>query len=1170
MLQIVDISKEYRTGSLVQKALDHVSLDLRENEFVAVLGPSGSGKTTLLNIIGGLDRYDSGDLIIDGVSTKEYRDRDWDSYRNHTVGFVFQSYNLIPHQTVLANVELALTIGGISRKERRRRAVTALEKVGLGDQLHKKPNQMSGGQMQRVAIARALVGDPKILLADEPTGALDSETSIQIMELLKEVARDRLVVMVTHNPELAEQYATRIVNLKDGIITADSDPVTASPAAQGVHRNLGKASMSFLTALSLSFNNLKTKLARTLLVALAGSIGIIGIALILSLSTGANQYIHSIEENTLSEYPLEILRSTISSSAFASMMGARMNAPEDAEVVELQTVTGMLSNISTNDLISLKAYLDSESSGIGRYAKAVEYKYGVAPLIFRETETGPRQVNPDTVMTSLGYGGGGGSDIFSSMMNMNAFLALPEEESLYLSQYELKAGRWPENSGELVVVITKNGSISDLALYAAGLKDPAELDELLEKYKKGEPVENSSEPGVWNYEDFLGISFRRVNAVDCYVYDSEYHVWKDKTEDKEYMRKLVSGSQELTIVGVAAASEDSSAAMLSPGIYYPVSLAGEVMQAAAGSEMVRQQLSDPDTNVITGRPFDDPGDGPAVDLSSMFAVNEDAMAEVFRFDTDKISLDPGRFSIDPSALDMSSLTDGSAFAGVMPELSAEDLAGLFDGVTIDPDREEFVTMVSRIVSGFTEYSKQEPSTDVSGLGPAIRDYLSQPEVVKTLTEGLRQLAADTNADALDPEFLGKTVSAVMAGFPAYLAENGADDISDVGPYLESYLQTDSVRAILAAANDDLRTQLAGVQIPEDEVRALLLSTAEGYEAYAAEHGLPTAQTISEAFRAYMQTDEGQTILREGIEKSFHTDELAGKLSENAAKMFSGYADGIGQAMAGAMRGIVRQLSGIIEQSVTSAMSELTAGLEEAFSINPDALAEAITVNMSEEDLQELMRSIMTAASASYEDNLEKLGYAAEEDPYEIVIYPKDFESKNRIVEILEEYNTRAEAEGYPEKVISYTDTVATLMSSVTNIVNAISYVLIAFVAISLVVSSIMIGVITYISVLERRKEIGILRAIGASKRNVSSIFNAETFIIGLLAGVLGVGISLLLIIPINMIIHRLAKMDSINAILPAAAAGILVLLSVGLTMLGGLIPSRKAAKQDPVLALRSE
>ena len=1169
MLQIIDISKEYRTGPLVQKALDHVSLNLRDNEFVAVLGPSGSGKTTLLNIIGGLDRYDSGDLIIDGVSTKKYRDRDWDSYRNHTVGFVFQSYNLIPHQTILANVELALTIGGISRRERRNRAVHALEQVGLGDQLHKRPNQMSGGQMQRVAIARALVGDPKILLADEPTGALDSETSVQIMELLKEVAKDRLVVMVTHNPELAEKYATRIVNLKDGVITADSDPVTAG-TGEGVHRNLGKASMSFLTALTLSFNNLKTKMARTLLVALAGSIGIIGIALILSLSTGANQYIHSIEENTLSEYPLEILRSTMSSSAFASMMGARMSAPEDAEVVELQTVTGMLSNISTNDLASLKAYFDSEESGIGRYTKSVEYRYGVTPLIFRETEDGVRQVNPDTIMASLGYGGGGTSDIFSSMLSMNAFMALPDEEELYRSQYELRAGRWPETEDELVVVLTKNGSISDLALYAAGLKDTKELDDLLEKYKKGETVENSAEPGIWQYQDFLGITFHRVNAADCYVYDEEYHVWKDKTEDRIYMRQLVAESQKLTIVGVVSAAEDSTAAMLNPGIYFPAGLSWAVMRDAGGSEMVRQQLADPETNVITGRPFSDPENGPAMDLTSLFAVNEDAMADVFRFDSEKLSLDPGSFSIDPSSLDLSGLTDGSALAGAIPELSAEDLAGLFEGVTVETDREAFAEMVRQLVSGFTEYSGADPTTDVNGLGPAVREYLSQPEVMNGLTEGLRQLIADGNADSLDPDFLSNTVSSVMAGFPDYVAANPPEDLSQIGSLLESYLQTESARSAMAAAGADLRNQLAGVELPEEEVRALLLSAMEGYEAYAQENSLPTAGAISEAFRSYLQTEEGQTILREGVASSFHTDQIAQKLSENAAEMFGSYAESIGKAVAGAVSDVAGQLSRMIQQSMTTAVSELSARMEDAFSFDPDALAGAITVNMSEEDLQELMRSILTAGSASYEENLEKLGYASEEDPYEIVIYPKDFESKNRVVEIIEEYNARAEAEGQPEKAISYTDTVATLMSSVTDIVNAISYVLIAFVAISLVVSSIMIGVITYISVLERRKEIGILRAIGASRRNVSSIFNAETFIIGLLAGLLGVAISGLLIIPINMIIHRLAKMDSINAVLPPAAAAILVLLSVGLTMLGGLIPSRKAARQDPVLALRSE
>ena len=1170
MLQIRNISKEYRTGTLVQKALDHVSLDLRDNEFVAVLGPSGSGKTTLLNIIGGLDRYDSGDLIIDGVSTRQYRDRDWDSYRNHTIGFVFQSYNLIPHQSVLANVELALTIGGVSRKERRQRAVEALTKVGLGDQLHKKPNQMSGGQMQRVAIARALVGDPKILLADEPTGALDSETSVQIMELLKEVARDRLVVMVTHNPELAEAYATRIVRLKDGTIQDDSDRcVTEAPAA-AVHRNMGKASMSFLTALSLSFNNLRTKLARTLLVALAGSIGIIGIALILALSTGANQYIRGIEENTLSEYPLEILRSTISSSALSAMIGSQMETDPDAEVTELKTVTGMLSNVTTNDLISLKEYLDSDESEIGRYAKAVEYKYGVTPLIFRETESGPRQVNPDTVMETLGYGGGGASDIFASMVSMNTFMVLPEEEDLYLSQYELKAGRWPVNSSELVVVLMRNGAISDLTLYAAGLKDASELDTMLEQYKKGEPLTDISPIGTWRYEDFLGLSFRSINVTDCYVFDSEYGVWKNKTDDKAYMRDLVAAGQELTIVGVVSQAENSTAAMLAPGIYYPEALTEDVMSQAARSEMVRQQLADPEINVITGRPFDDPANGPDMDLASMFQVNEDALAQVFRFDADKLRFDPSRLTIDPSSIDLSALTSGSALSGALPELTAEEMAGLFEGVTLKTDREAFGEMVRQLMTGFTEYGKQDPTTDVTRLGRSVQEYLSQPEVLSGLADGLEQVIAETNTDSLDPDFMSRTVSSLMEGFPAYLEENELTDVSQVGEYLRAYLQTDAAQTVMADASEDLREQMAGVDIPEDRLRDLLTSTMDGYRTYAEENRLPTAESIGAAFESYLQSEQGRAVLEEGIPKAFNTEEISGQVAANAADMFDGYAVSAGQAVANAMKGVIGQLSGAIQRTMTSALSDLTEGMNDALSINPDAFSEAISINMTEDELKELMMSMMTAASASYEDNLSKFGYADERNPYEIVIYPRDFEGKNQIVAILDSYNERAAERGEPEKAISFTDTVATLMSSITDIINAISYVLIAFVAISLVVSSIMIGVITYISVLERRKEIGILRAIGASKHNVSNIFNAETFIIGLLAGLLGILISYILIVPINMIVHKLADMTGINAVLPVGAAVILVVLSVILTLIGGIIPSRKAAKQDPVLALRSE
>ena len=565
MLQIQHICKEYRTGTLVQKALDDVSLNFRDNEFVAILGPSGSGKTTFLNIIGGLDRYDSGDLIINGISTKKYKDRDWDSYRNHTIGFVFQSYNLIPHQTVLANVELALTISGIGKEERKKRAIEALKKVGLGEQLHKKPSQMSGGQMQRVAIARALVNDPDILLADEPTGALDTATSVQVMELLKEVAKDRLVVMVTHNPELAEEYATRIVTLKDGKIRSDTDEFYVNEAVmkEPEHKNMGKASMSFLTALSLSFNNLKTKKARTLLTSFAGSIGIIGIALILALSNGVNAYIKSIEEETLSEYPLQI-----QSTGFdmTSMMVGNMDSgsgssdkketKKDGEVKVMQMMTNMFSTMDSNDLKSLKKYLDSGKSGIEDYTSAVEYYYSISPQIFRQNKDGSvRQVNPDKSFESLGIGSGAStSSLMSSMMSTNVFFEMPKTESLYENQYDVKAGRWPQNYNECVLVLTSDGGISDFLLYTLGLRDQLELDEMIQEFINEEDVNTPADIGNYTYEDILDKTFKLVNVSECYEYDSQYKIWKDKSDNKEYIKKLVDQGEDLKIVGIVQAS----------------------------------------------------------------------------------------------------------------------------------------------------------------------------------------------------------------------------------------------------------------------------------------------------------------------------------------------------------------------------------------------------------------------------------------------------------------------------------------------------------------------------------------------------------------------------------------------------------------------------------------
>ena len=552
MLQIKEICKEYRTGSLVQKALDKVSLNLRDNEFVAILGPSGSGKTTLLNVIGGLDRYDGGDLIINGISTKKYKDRDWDSYRNHTIGFVFQSYNLIPHQTLLANVELALTISGVGKAQRRERARQALEKVGLGEQIHKRPSQLSGGQMQRVAIARALVNNPDILLADEPTGALDSETSIQVMELLKEVAQDRLVVMVTHNPELAQQYATRIVELKDGKIRSDSDAFYVDEETADVpeHKNMGKSSMSFLTALSLSFHNLKTKKARTLLTSFAGSIGIIGIALILSLSAGVNDYIKNIERETLSQYPLQIQSTGFD---FTSMM----TGGEDSEEVKavsagtgtsskerrekeniwvIDMVTNMFSTMDSNDLESLKKFLDSKESRIDQYTNAVEYSYQVVPQIYAQDGEKVRQVHPDRSFEAAGIGSSVGSNsLMSSMMSTDVFYQMPADSDLYKDQYDVKAGRWPKSYNECVLVLTSGGGMSDLLLYTLGLRDPLELEEMVAGFVEEEQIEVPKDSTVYTYDDILGKEFKLVNSADYYEYDNSYHVWKDRSGDQTYI-----------------------------------------------------------------------------------------------------------------------------------------------------------------------------------------------------------------------------------------------------------------------------------------------------------------------------------------------------------------------------------------------------------------------------------------------------------------------------------------------------------------------------------------------------------------------------------------------------------------------------------------------------------
>ena len=1177
MLQIKQIYKEYRTGNLVQKALDGVSLNLKDNEFVAILGPSGSGKTTLLNIIGGLDRYDSGDLVINGISTKKYKDRDWDSYRNHTIGFVFQSYNLIPHQTVLSNVELALTISGVSKAERRKRAVNALEQVGLGKQLHKKPSQMSGGQMQRVAIARALVNNPSILLADEPTGALDSDTSVQVMDLLKEVARDRLVVMVTHNPELAEEYATRIVKVKDGKIFADSDPfeIPEDTQAAPVHRNMGKSSMSILTALSLSFQNLWTKKARTLLTSFAGSIGIIGIALILALSNGVNGYIKSIEEETLSEYPVQIQSSGMDMSSM--MGGATGNVEKDDsnQVGVSQTITAMLSKVESNDLKALKAWLDSGESGMEPYVNAIEYSYSTVPHIYRMEAQGVRQVNPDRFFTALGIGYGTGSNsLLSMMMNTDVFHQMPENPALYRNQYDIKIGRWPESSHECVVVLTPGGNISDFMLYTLGLRDSVELNDMIERFLAEEDVQSPANLRTYRYEELLGIQFKLIDPADCYEYDSEYQVWKDKTSDAAFMEQLVSNGEDITVVGVVQPSADTNAAMLMSGIGYPAELTKHVMRQAEKCEIVRQQLAEPDINVLTGIPFGEEN-VKTLDMTSLFSLDPNALAKAFQLDTSALDIDAsGIMSFDPSLLDFSGLLDLGDFQVEFPELSQEAIDTLIEKLNAVVSGEEIGTLVGELMDGYQKYAENNPQADYAHLGAYFLGYLQTQDAMDRISQGLQDILEANGGVSVSAEQLAAVVQDIMRGFQEFASENGMTDPEQINEYLADYLQTPEAQQKIAEGAVLLVKTAGEIDVSQEQLNALANDVVAGYQEYAQQNNLPDPSKMGEQFAAYLQTPEAQEILARGLARIVNVQELQEQLTvifEEAMKGVTGsLAEAVEKQVSAAMKKILGQVGAQIQNNMGKLMSQLGTNFKNAIHIDPEAFLDGIQMKMDEAQLKELMSSLMASEKTSYDANLKKLGYANLENPSEIDIYPRDFSSKASILALLDAYNQRMEQSGMEERTISYTDMVGTLMSSVTQIVDTISYVLIAFVAISLVVSSIMIGVITYISVLERKKEIGILRAIGASKGNISQVFNAETFIIGLCAGLIGIGLTLLILIPGNAVIHSLTGSTEINASLPAVYAVILIGLSVVLTLMGGLIPSRKAAASDPVTALRTE
>ncbi len=1050
MLQIKNISKKYVTGDYTQVALNDVSLNLRNSEFVAILGPSGSGKTTLLNIIGGLDRYSSGDLIINGISTKKYTDRDWDSYRNHTIGFVFQNYNLIPHQSILANVELALTISGISKSERRKRAKEALEEVGLGEQLHKKPSQMSGGQMQRVAIARALVNNPDILLADEPTGALDSETSVQVMELIQKISKNRLVVMVTHNPELAEQYANRIIKLCDGKIESDTNPyeVNEKDIKPPEHKNMGKSSMSFLTSLALSFNNLKTKKARTLLTSFAGSIGIIGIALILALSNGIQVYIDSIQRNTLTSYPITLETSTMDiTSAMSGMVSSEEEKgpqKDPGKIYSNNSMASMIESFSSgvwqNDLTSFNKFLNSKNCKIKDYATSIQYTYNNIMNIYAIKEDGSyNQVSPSPITSMIEGMNVGGITLDSSILSsydkiINPWQELMDNEELVREQYKLIDGSWPEKFNEVILIVDKNHEANDFVLQALGMTSTSEMMQALMAIQGNGSFETKS--SSFTYDEIFDLEYKLVYEPEYYVYDRETNTWADKRDDKNHMKSLIETAVDIKIVGIVEPTDNALSAGATGGIGYLPSLTKHIITQTNNSEIVKQQLANPEVDVFTGLSFKT--GKPVEEIKTIITNTSTGFVKPTISSMNKTSV--------PT---IASLSTASATApsntidfGNLPSVTEEELYAMVD----EKFSEEESTKVKEIVQIMlkTTYTR----TDKQTLAAYFNEILEGQEI-----EGVGEISGEQAVNYL--QLMDKpTKLKMLAAMISNVSSGELEDIPNV--------------------NEETST------------------------------GKPSEQ-----------------------EKPNKPNKPTGTTDSS--------------------NGSSEQ-----ENETTSPEKDETSSESE------------------QENVGEIDTSKPSLYAKSYEESLAMLGVVDVNTPKTINIYASDFEAKEKISEIINEYNDGLKKTGKEDSVIKYTDYIGLMLSSVTTIVNVISYVLIAFVAVSLIVSSIMIGIITYISVLERTKEIGILRAIGASKRNISQVFNAETFIVGLCSGLIGIGFSALFIIPCNMIIHHVTGNEAMNAILPVNGALILIGLSMVLTVIAGLIPSQKAAKKDPVIALRTE
>ena len=1052
MLKLSGITKTYITGGEKVEALKGIDIEFRKSEFVSILGQSGCGKTTLLNIIGGLDRYTNGDLQIDGISTKSFKDRDWDAYRNYKVGFVFQSYNLISHQTILSNVELALTIGGISKKERKQRAIKALEEVGLKDQINKKPNQLSGGQMQRVAIARALVNNPEIILADEPTGALDTKTSVQVMEILKEISKNRLIIMVTHNPELANEYSTRIVKLVDGIITEDSNPIPDSEekvkTEQKTKSKIGRTSMKIWTAFRLSLNNLLTKKGRTILVSFAGSIGIIGIALIQSVSNGFQAYVDHIQEDTLTSYPLTIMEETTDiAGALLSMTTAAGKPDGTDKVTEEQYISKMLGNLSTNDLKSFQKHLKDKYDEVDEDISSIKYSYSVDPIIYSKGKNEKLlKLNPSNL-----FNGGFSSSLMSSYTSIYSQM-IDDKESITKS-YDILAGRLPEKYNEMMIVLSEPNKISDLLVYSLGLRDMEELRDMVKKIMNGEKVDINNEPISTSYEDLMNVQLKLIMPTDTYKYNEKYKIYEDMTENEKYMDEIYDKAENMKIVGIVTTKEGVTSAALNPGVAYTSELIDHIINYSAETEMVKKQLEDEDIDVISGSRFDAKKNNLNLDYKDLISIDTKKLQSAFNIKIDQKKLQ-------------------KQTEGYMGEIS--------NAVTSDtnPAKKKFNDSLNTLAKGIFNNIKENVS------------------------------------------------------------------INDIDKEVESYLKTDEAIKIMKTLEKDY-------VIPKDTFKTTFEGILKGL--------------LQVYISSYCMTDPSLTTDLQNPKAKVITD-----ISSNVIKTYteSVAIQEVSNKMATAMT------EAKMKKTILTKVGELTANLSSSFAsgfkVDQNKISESFKMKITEEEITRIVTAMMTKTETNAKNNLIALGYQEKEEPTYISYYFKSFDGKEHFLDFISKYNEEVKSNGEDDKEINYTDTTGILMGSVKVIVNAVTYVLIAFVSISLVVSSIMIGIITYISVYERTKEIGILRAIGASKRNISSIFNAETFIIGLLSGLFGIGITYAVVPVINKVLHHFTGNIPLNATFYFNNAAILVVLSIVLTLIGGLIPAKAASKKDPAVVLRSE